>query len=468
MDTLYGKQQQVADEVSKALVQDSYYLNHSAYISGEMGVGKTYIAANIIKQIADPTTLTLIISPSEVTHKWQSILANFGVTNTQIFDKKENMIDSGILILVDRELTQAMNQLSRRKIDFIVYDEIHKLKPDSKVFENLKRIRTRYSSTRNMFLGLTGTIFGQNIDKLITILKYTHPKIKFQEYYSFDLAWFMKQWVNVAWIISLSDVEQHFQSDGTDDLQQTIAPIQLIAPTPEQKLVYEVAREQLRVANFNKFEEEAILLLDYPRQNQAKYRNLQLGKEYVNKPHHKKKYSLTFSLRDIDFTHTPKYKQLLKILDNPEKTLIFANDDDLIKKLDETLSKAGFKTKTLPKSLKSHEYSKFINSELSSTSDIFILNPMRISVGVDINTASRIIWYQLLSDLSSTIQAQRRVYRLSSNKSSVIHYLAYSDTYQENLINEISESSKRNAAAYGTNDTSNLAKLSGVLFNTQL
>ena len=48
MDTLYGKQQQVADEVSKALVQDSYYLNHSAYISGEMGVGKTYIAANII------------------------------------------------------------------------------------------------------------------------------------------------------------------------------------------------------------------------------------------------------------------------------------------------------------------------------------------------------------------------------------------------------------------------------------
>lgn len=469
MEKLYGKQQQVADEISKALVQESHMLNHKAYISGEMGVGKTYIASNVIKQIADPKVLTLIISPSEVTRKWQSVLTSFGVNNIQIFNRKTEIIQNGILIIVDRELTPAMEQLSNRKIDFIVYDEIHKIKPESKVFENLTTIQKQYASKRNMFLGLTGTIFGQNIENLMKILKYTHPKVfTSSSSLNFHLPTFMSKWTQIAWIISLSDVESHFQSDGQDDLEQTIAPIKLIQPTPEQKLVYELAREQLLGAKVNQFEQEAILLLDYPRRNQAKYRNLRIGKQYGPNPHSLKKYSLTFALKDIDFTHTPKYQKLIDILQNPEKTLVFVNDEDLIEKLSTTLSDAGFKVGTLPNSIKSHSYSQFINDALSSDIDIFVLNPMRISVGVDINTASRIVWYQLLSDLSSTIQAQRRVYRLSSTKSSIIHYLAYADTYQEELITEISESSKRNAAAYGTNDTSNLAKLSGVLFNTEL
>lgn len=479
MNTLYGKQKQVADEVANALQIDNPLLNHVAYISGEMGVGKTYMAADIIRQLQDSELLTLVISPKEVTHKWQSVLNGFGVTDVTIFDRKKQIPHTGVLIIVDKDLTPAKNELLQRNINLIVYDEIHKLKPDSKVFENLKAIRKRIAKInenpqnnfqlKNMMLGLTGTIFGQNIDKLLSILKYTHPNLSFAIHNTFfQLPMFMANWTKIAWIISLSDVESHFKSDATDDLEQTIAPIKLIDPTPEQKLVYEVARNQLAGAQFPKYNEEAILLLDYPRLNQFKSRNLKISKEHGPLPHAKKKYSLTFSLQDIDFKHTPKYQQLLSILDDPQKTLIFANDESLIEKLDSVLTEDGYKTKTLPKSLKSHEYSNYINEALSSDFDIFILNPMKISVGVDINTASRIIWYQLLSDLGSTIQAQRRVYRLSSTKSSIIHYLAYDKTYQADLINEISESSKRNAAAYGTNDTSNLAKLSGVLFNTQL
>lgn len=95
-----------------------------------------------------------------------------------------------------------------------------------------------------------------------------------------------------------------------------------------------------------------------------------------------------------------------------------------------------------------------------------LINPLTISHGVDINTASQIIWYQLLSSLTTTIQTQRRIYRLSSTKNSLIHYLVYAETSQVDLIKDISNSYKNNAATYGTRTKDNLSKLTGILFET--
>jgi len=283
-----------------------------------------------------------------------------------------------------------------------------------------------------------------------------------------DLPRFMYYWTKIAWSISLKDVESDFQSDNTDDIDQTIAPIQLIAPTEEQKAVYNVAKLQMIALSVANAPAKATNILDLPSQAGNLIKTRINKKSWVDGYDRQIQtaFNVGFTLTDVVFEHTPKYKELTKILtDNHEKTLVFANEEDLIKQLSTSLTNDGFTIATMPKSIKAHDYSDYINEKLAGDAEVFIINPMKISTGVDITTASRIIWYQLLNDLGSTLQAQRRVYRLSSTKSSVIHFLAYSDTYQEILINEISDSAKNNAVSYGQNDTSNLAKLTGLLFS---
>ena len=466
MNTLLGKQKQIATEVRDALVSNNVYMNHSAYISGEMGVGKTYIASKIIKDLQTDSSFAVIIAPKSVLEKWQNVLLGFGVSDVNIFNRKKEMTTKGVLLIQPRDLTPALSSFFEITIQIIIYDEIHTLKMGTMPAKNLDCLyqsTNRSSSKAPMFLGMTGTIFGQNQSNLQSILEYTHPLI-FQNHRNKTIYNFMEYWTKVAWTLSLKSMQSEIGKDTGDDIIQEVAPIKLITPTPEQKLVYTIAKKQLKDSYFAKYEETATNILDLPDTSLIKSRHLKTT-TYANLAHNRVDYSIGFTVSDLDFRKTPKYQKLLDILAKPEKTIIFINDLPLIKKLKETLNEDGFRAQSMSSSAKAGKYSDIINDSLSNDADIFIIQPKKISMGVDINTASRIIWYQILSDLGETLQAQRRIYRLSSTKSSIIHYLAYSDTYQENVIREISESSKKNAVSYGSNDESNLAKLSGLLFD---
>lgn len=464
MNTLLGQQTQIASEVKDALLSNNPYMNHASYISGEMGVGKTYIASKIIKDLQTHESFAIVIAPKPVLEKWQSVLIGFGVLNVNIFNRKTEIPKTGVLIIQPRDLTPALDSLRQTEIQIIIYDEIHTLKMETMPFQNLDAIfQSNGHVQKPMFLGMTGTIFGQNKENLEAILGYTHPLI-FANQNFYTTYEFMAYWTKIAWTLSLKTMQSEIGSDTGDDIIQEVAPIQLITPSAEQKLVYNIAKSQLRHSNFNNYEESAASILDLPDTSLIKTRNLKTT-SYSNTAHQKVNYSMGFTVSELDFRKTPKYQKLLDILAKPEKTIIFANDTPLIRKLKETLSEDGYRVQTMPSATKAGKYSSIINDALSQDYDIFIIQPKKISMGVDINTASRIIWYQILSDLGDTIQAQRRIYRLSSTKSSIIHYLAYADTHQEKIIREISESCKKNAISYGSNDESNLAKLSGLLFD---
>lgn len=486
MSKLYGKQAEIANDITQSFKnynnsENENILNNMAYISGEMGVGKTYIATEILRHFQENDKLTLIISPASTTTKWQKVIKAFTGLESAQFDKKAKTVPtSGILVIEPKNMTPLIPMFENQKVnfDFIIYDEIHTLKQKTVPFENFTKIvqslvkkvvRNNITFRETPILGLTGTIFSQSPKKLGALINLTHPKYAKLINAAIDndnIAKFMYYWTKISWNIALKDVESHFQSDSKDDIEQTIVPIQLIEPTDEQLAVYTIANEQLKRIQVNNRDHIAASLLDLPDQynNLIRTRHVQakeIGQFFATT----KSYQTGFLLNDIEFEHTPKYQKLLKILKNHEKnTLIFVNDEPLINQLMISLTTAGYSPAKLKASLKAHEYSQFINEQFDNGHDIFLVNPMRISTGVDITTASRIVWYQLLSDLGSTLQAQRRVYRLSSTKSSTIHYLAYSSTYQEELIRQISESAKNNAVSYGENDTSNLAKLTGLLF----
>lgn len=464
---LFGKQQTIADEITYAFKQQNSLLNKTAFISGEMGVGKTYIGAQIIANMMTPKSLTSVISPAENVKKWDKVLTNATQIQPIIYKRNCTIPESGILIIATKNMTPILKENSEFSPDFILFDEFHTLRPNTVPQANLYHLLT--SANKPYLLGMTGTIFGQNLNHLYELLLMRHRELfEVIQLSTYRLSYpsFMAYWNLVSWSISLNDVEQHFKQNETD-IEQEIAPIKLIQPTVEQKLVYEIAQEQLSKLHVstNILNNTTSNVLDLPEMQQVRKVNSSRNLSSINT---QSVYPITFAMQKIDLTATQKFQRTVELLkESNENTLIFANYEPLIKRLKEELTKLNYNVDTLKKSAKPAEYSDIINTSFENGTQVFIVNPSQISTGVDINQASRIIWYQLLSDLAKTLQAQRRVYRLSSTKSSIIHYLAYADTKQEKLINEISESAKYNAAAYGVNDTSNLAKLSGALFNFQ-
>jgi hypothetical protein len=93
---------------------------------------------------------------------------------------------------------------------------------------------------------------------------------------------------------------------------------------------------------------------------------------------------------------------------------------------------------------------------------ICVVDPSKVTTGVDLY-AEQCVWYQLLPNVADVIQAQRRIRRLSSTTNSVVTYLLYENTYQEELANQLSNVSKFNAATYGVKQTDPLAQLTGFL-----
>ena len=54
--------------------------------------------------------------------------------------------------------------------------------------------------------------------------------------------------------------------------------------------------------------------------------------------------------------------------------------------------------------------------------------------------------------------------RLDSGEDSKIYFLFYGETFQEEIIKQVSQSAIHNAANYNVRDTSNLAKMTHLLF----
>ena len=165
------------------------------------------------------------------------------------------------------------------------------------------------------------------------------------------------------------------------------------------------------------------------------------------------------TLLPIKLTETAKYNQLIDILKNNEKTIIFVQSDELLANLVKVLPNA-FK---IPKSMTKSKIASYINEQFK-TYDTAVIIPRTIAVGVDLNSASRVIWYQVPNDISTILQAQRRVLRANSTQSSKVYYLFYEDTKQADIIYEASKASVRNSAAYSIRDTSSLAKVTQMLF----
>lgn len=520
---LFPAQAQAVADAYNVIQQPNHISQHHLWLSGEMGVGKTYIASGFGQKIN--AKRVLIVSPDTVTTKWQKVYQSFN-PNIKIHiyqsvkDKKIDMITEPQIIIVkhkdlfkffksqydilhhmknyietdflndhrDRikdffnQYTRCPDDLSqnnfiRKKLpklnfDLIIFDEIHTVKPTTQEYAALAYLCNNESCP---ILCLTGTMFNQNHEYLETMLWDINRKVmesvdygrffSIQNYIN-NPAWFytnILKYISVQ--ISLANVDNLHKQD---DITQEIMPLHGINLSNEQQAWIQITKAQLNSLNRNdKYQNKIITTyLDFPSQDQPVIQQTFSAKNELShykklKPRMIQKKFVSMQLTPTKLKDTPKFKQLQGILKKyPNKTLVFVEDKNLIKPLVNNLPNA----KSLPNGLKKNKYSEYINQALNDGTDIFIVTAKQISVGVDIDTADQIIWYQVPTDIATIIQAQRRIYRLTSTKSSRIFYLFYKDTNQEDIIQEVSKSAVHNAASYNVRQNDNLAKISKILF----
>ena len=170
-------------------------------------------------------------------------------------------------------------------------------------------------------------------------------------------------------------------------------------------------------------------------------------------------YYVNFRLKPITIQQTAKFHRLQAIIQQAPKKrfLIYAHDTQVIDILCKELN--AF---TLTNDVDSTEYADYINQQFEQGHNIAVIDPRKISEGIDIS-ADYLIWYQLIDNYNQMLQAQRRVYRLSSTRKSRVYYLIYEDTQQEATAKNLSNAAKNNAAVHGAREEDNLAKLTGIL-----
>lgn len=481
--SLLGKQSFITNKLKKLSTSQNKVLNKFVYLSGEMGSGKTYMTSALIASLDDSQSVIIVVPPL-VQEKWKNVLQTFTNKHIRFYNKHTNDF-SGITIMKHSQFHVFSQRytpefIKSNHISMMIYDEIHMMTASKLAgLQHIQDVHNKLPLANVPFsVALTGTIFNNNFMKLGELLFTTHPmlitrsisdrssmKSAFRKTYANDIYRFMANiWQYISLSISIDDV--NLQKNDDNDIHQEIEPIQPITMTREESLVYSLNFLQVRAhTSEERAYARASALLDNPLDESSIYSY----SKRATRRSLKKKYEIVTSLplTSTELSKTQKYQSLIDILNNQNTssqegpTLIYALDDALMERLANTLVSEKFDAVYIDTQSIQHEGIKIVQDALASH-DIVITNPLTISVGVDLSAAT-LVWYQLIDDVQTLLQAQRRIYRMNSTVKTHVYLLAYDESHQSSLVKEISNSAKYNAASHGSNLRDNLTKLTGYI-----
>lgn len=505
MTKLFPQQQTIANQLIDAFNHPTIYTLNQFYLSGEMGSGKTYMGSWIASQYLK-THQILLVSPSQVIPKWMEILKGFMpdveiqlLKNTK--SSLENFNPDAQLTILDHKsfylFDSPKNPFNFKKPVFFIYDEIHTLA--NKGYQSLKNcLNAMFAYNDSKCLYLTGTIFNQNMENLIQLLAITHPAMiqspdtihfdfnqnwrqqincepfdsnkalkLYASQYTHHLPRFIANiWQYISVSIAIEDIQSNSVTDD-DIVEQTIAPITPLKLSTEQKLFSEVVESQLLASGFDNTKAQFYIsdAIDYPANTFIQKRKssfhstngLKRTNQLVNGLY------TSIPLMPIDFNQTSKMQALTKLLSDSsdDHFLIYATNHKICEQITESLNELGFST------LNANQYPPFeiaaqMNQAWENGTKVCVVDPTKVTTGVDL-FAEQCVWFQLLPNIADIIQAQRRIRRLSSTNNSIVTYLIYKNTFQEELAKQLSNVSKFNAATYGVKQKDELAQLTGII-----
>ena len=252
-----------------------------------------------------------------------------------------------------------------------------------------------------------------------------------------------------------------------DKVEHLIFPPILVEMTEEQKLAMtslnQVAKNAAAQGNkriFSRYLHIANEYLDNPNVKDLSYKEELLWSPVP--------FQLVYKYRD---TLLPKEEKLIDICtlersqDRP--VVVFVKHLDRLKKrLQQVLSKAGFKVGSLPDSVKATERQNYINKKfLNEKMDILLVNPAKVATGTDLISAPTVLFFNTGFSYFEVGQSERRSYRIGQKRQTRVYYLGYkgeeSPSVQEQVLRMIAEKKRAMESIQGNIDEEGLSALLG-------
>lgn len=414
---LYRKQKEKSD-----LIIEGFKTRDFILLTGEVGVGKTYMGTYIAKKWLEnfPLSNILIIVPKHVLSKWNSVIELSEIN-------KDNI-----------KITHTVKKDEIDNADFIIYDEIHEIKTKTKHFSD-------FVTTNKKLLGLTGTIIDKDINDMTNITNFfSNNGIKYNRYLDKRKSWSTKQayirlYIEPLLTVGISKADVDESLFGNDDAVLVNTKDYAIKMDDEESAFYafisrRLANKQIaensRLSILNGFLDRVPDVSPYIKKtswetvesnnNTTKIANV--NAYFVGEQLHNK---------------STKKDEILKELLNEYKnsTLIYTLNDNVAKRI-------ANETSAIYVNAKSITAEEEINNLVKS--NVVVLNINHILTGVDLH-ANNIIWYQTPLSLTQETQAVGRILRLSSSSDDkLIIYLYHENTMQEETIKKLQENHKLN------------------------
>ena len=385
-------------------------------LGDSMGLGKTVQAITFLNAKEDVFPV-LIVCPANIRYKWEDSLNEWLIKDATIVHLKSRtpkLEKRGDIYIINYDILPYWEDVIKTLgIRTLIFDEAHYVKnPRAKRTKAIYRI----SQDAKYRIAITGTpITNVELYEIYTLCKIVRPDI-FRNYRVF---------------------EERFKNDlqGLNKfLRQTLLIRRL------KKEVMKELPEKIRVplkvevdmSKFKEIEEEII----------EKIRELKKEKGELEE---RDIFAILLPLFDkhrqisglLKIEHTVKLVN--QILDEGEKAVVFAHHKEVIKELvnkvkSETNANVYVITGDTPQERR-YEIAKEFNSDKDRS--VFIASIQACSEGIDLQSASYVIFNQIDWNPAKNIQAEDRVHRIGQKKNVTSYWVIAKDTIDEHIVNKL-------------------------------
>lgn len=472
-DDLYKAQQSTLAKLQNQ--DDGFHL-----LSGEVGVGKTHIAAAYINDTikSNPQAKVIVIEPIDgVVSKFKSLL-----------DNQENVM-----------ITDDASKLTKDNWDLVVFDEFHRMDGNGYVSSYP---RSNYDMPKNI-LAMTGTVSNTYPEQVWSVTKnYVSRYFAENDHVNLQEGLAMGPYVERTINTSTGDSKKlmmpemstirlepeylldHILADNTVQLlrrdieelnvEETM-PVNKFASgfdlTPQDKLFSNLLASRAKMLNMTT-ENQLDILDDAFNTNK---------KEFIVQPtrdslyNDEKRYQLVDPdtvMDNHDLLYLGKHDQPFQdkkigfiadlAKDKQEKVLVYMLSNDYAKRVQEDLNKTGITTEFVDTHIDG-AVDKINDSDANVV--LFDINP--ITEGIDLH-ANTVVWYSTPRSAGLDEQACGRITRLSSEQADKnFYYLYHKTTIQESITKNIIRTNDINNRALQRNDQ-NIQDVSELDGNLQL
>lgn len=390
-------------------------------VADDMGLGKTAEALTFVDQFCGKT---LVIAPANVLLKWaekEVPMWTKGKSVQVILTGKQNMEDCDITIMSYGIMVSKYEELNQTPFDCIIFDESHYVKSSKAQRTRVAKALVKAGIPHVLFL--SGTPFMNRPSELYTALNMLDPR-GFNNWYHFAARYCGYAYTGGMWVRPEREV-----ATNVNELAQRLSHVML------RRTKRDVALELPDLTRVS---------IPITIENISEYRqavsNFRSARRTNPDPRPMNVLTQLTELRQV--VGRGKVRAAIElaesILNNDEQVVLFAHHKEVVRELTDALRQYG--VGIIAGETPAKDRQNIVNAFLMQGSKLRV---MIITVagaeGIDLYSASNIIFVEREWTPAREEQAEARLHRLGQKNACTAYYIVAQNTIDEKLDRAVSE-----------------------------